>query len=313
MGTILALSPDLKKEGFLMKSFKGIGLLLISNLLIGIALFVVFNILAYGVLPAFGIDIRDSVNELIFLYAFVGGMGGAFISLAFSKQMARAMLDCHEITQPRNQAEQVIYGAVQQIARRLQIKMPEVWVYESPDPNAFATGPSKNNSMVAVSTGLLNNLNEQEVQAVLGHEMGHVYNGDMFVTTVLAGLMNTFVYFIALSVRRIFAERDQAMLGFVVSIFLEIALGILAMIVINWHSRHREFAADAFSAKVYGKDAMISALRGIDRWVSKAQVEPTAHDPLATMKISGKTSGFLHFFATHPPIEERIAALQRST
>jgi heat shock protein HtpX len=123
--------------------------------------------------------------------------------------------------------------------------------------------------------------------------------------------MNTFVYFVAMWVRRLFAERDQAMLGFVVSIVLEIALGILAMLVINWHSRKREFAADAFSAKVYGRDAMIGALRGIDRWMSRARMEQAPHDALATMKIAGKSGGVLSLFATHPPIEARIAALQR--
>ena len=162
--------------------------------------------------PAGAVDLSSLVWALAF------GFGGAFISLAFSKQMARAMLDCHQITQPKSHAEQVIYGSVQEIAQRLKITMPEVWVYEAPDPNAFATGPSKNNSMVAVSTGLLSNLQEQEVRAVLAHEMGHVYNGDMFATTVLAGLMNTFVYYIAMWVRRFFAERDQAMLGFGLSI-----------------------------------------------------------------------------------------------
>jgi heat shock protein HtpX len=189
--------------------------------------------------------------------------------------------------------------------------MPEVWVYESPDPNAFATGPSKNNSMVAVSTGLLQNLNEDEVKAVLAHEMGHVYNGDMFTTTVLAGLMNTFVYFIAMWVRRFFAERDQAGTGLLVSMVLQIVLGILAMIPISWHSRRREYEADAFSAKVYGRDSMIAALRGIDRWVNRAQFEYSGQDALATMKIAGNSSGFMHLFASHPPIEERIAALQR--
>jgi heat shock protein HtpX len=293
------------------KKMKGIGLLLISNILIGITLYFTFNVLAYFVLPAFGIDIRQSVNEMMVLYAMVLGFGGAFISLAFSKQMARAMLDCVQIEQPRTPAEHVIFGSVQEIARRLKIQMPEVWIYESPDPNAFATGPSKNNSMVAVSTGLLQNLNEQEVRAVLGHEMGHVYNGDMFTTTVLAGLMNTFVYFISMWVRRIFAERDQAGLGFVLSMVLEIVLGILAMIPISWFSRRREFGADAFAAKVYGKDAMISALRAIDRWVSRTHFEPAQQDALATMKISGRTGSIMGLFSTHPPIEVRIAALER--
>jgi len=294
-----------------MKSLKGIGLLLVSNLLIGIALYFVFIVLAYVVLPAFGINLQDSANVMLLLYAFILGMGGAFISLAFSKQMARMMLNCVQITQPRNQAEQVIYGSVQEIAQRLHVKMPEVWVYDSPDPNAFATGPTKNSAMVAVSTGLLSNLNEKEVKAVLAHEMGHVFNGDMFTTTVLAGLMNTFVYFIALWVRRLFAQRDQALLGFVISIVIQIGLGILAMLVVNWHSRKREFAADAFSAKVYGKDAMIAALQGIDRWVSRAQIQSAPQDALATMKISGRTGGIMSLFATHPPIEARVAALQR--
>lgn len=293
-----------------MKSMKGIVLLLAANILIMLTLSITVPIVINVVLPMFGIDVRGSVDLTSLVWALMFGFGGAFISLAFSKQMARAMLDCYQITEPRTHAEQVIYGSVQEIANRLHITMPEVWVYESPDPNAFATGPSKNNSMVAVSTGLLNNLRENEVKAVLAHEMGHVFNGDMFATTVLAGLMNTFVYFIAMWVRRVFAERDQAALGFALSIVLQIMVSILASILISWFSRHREFGADAFSAKVYGKESMIGALRAIDGWVNRNHLEPTAQDPLATMKISGRTGGLLSLFATHPPIEARIAALQ---
>lgn len=295
-----------------MKNMRGIGLLLLANILIFVTLSITFHVLAYMVLPALGIDIRGSLNQLDLLWAMVIGFGGAFISLAFSKQMARSMMNCTQITQPRTQAEQVIYGSVQEIAQRLHMKMPEVWVYDSPDPNAFATGPSKNNSMVAVSTGLLNHLNEQEVRAVLAHEMGHVYNGDMFATTVLAGLMNTFVYFISRWVYRHLAERN-AMLAFGVYFFLQVVLSFLAMIPIAWFSRRREFAADAFAAKVYGRDSMISALQSIDRWVNRAQIQYSSDDALATMKISGNTKGFLHLFATHPPIEVRVAALQRAT
>ena len=293
-----------------MKWLKGITLLLIANVLIFVTLSITFTLLVNVILPAFGIDVRGAVNQQDLVWAMVIGFGGAFLSLAFSKQMARSMLDCHQITQPRSQAEQVIFGAVQEIAQRLRIRMPEVWVYESPDPNAFATGPSKNNSMVAVSTGLLNSLNEQEVRAVLAHEMGHVYNGDMFTTTVLAGLMNTFVYFISRWVYRHLAERNEA-LAFGVYIFLQMVLSFLAMIPISWFSRRREFAADSFSAKVYGREAMISALQSIDRWVKRAKIEYSTQDALATMKISGKSSGFFRLFATHPPIEERVAALQR--
>jgi heat shock protein HtpX len=292
-----------------MKWLKGIALLLIANVLFMVAI----NVIVSLVLPALGITLGADTTSLLTM-AGIFGFSGAFFSLAFSKQFARATLgERYQITQPRTQAEQVIYGAVQEIAQRLHITMPEVWVYESADPNAFATGPTRNNSMVAVSTGLLNNLDEQEVRAVLAHEMGHVYNGDMFTTTVLAGLMNTFVYFISMLVRRFFAEREQEGLGFALSFVVQMVLGFLAMIPIMWHSRRREFGADAFAAKVYGRDAMIAALRAIDRWVVRAHMEPSsAADPLATFKIAGQSGGILRLFASHPPIEERIAALQRA-
>lgn len=305
-----------------MKWLKGIGLFLIANFLIYLTLSFTANLLVNTVLPAFGIDVRGVFSQQLLVWSLVIGFGGAFISLAFSKQMARAMLDCEQITQPRSQAEHVIYGSVQEIAQRLGITMPEVWVYNSPDPNAFATGPSKNNSMVAVSTGLLQNLKDTEVKAVLAHEMGHVYNGDMFTTTVLAGLMNTFVHYISNFLSSMVGQpsgqdREEGssagnpILALVVYIVLQVVLSFLAMIVVSWHSRRREFAADAFSAKVYGKESMIGALRGIDRWVSRAQFQPSEHDALATMKISGTSSGFMHLLATHPPIEERVAALEQ--
>lgn len=293
-----------------MKKLKGIGLLLLSNILIFITLSITFTILSEIVLPAFGIDLRGMIVHQDLLWAFILGFGGAFISLAFSKQMARAMLDCKQITQPRHPAERLVYETVQKIATRLDIKMPEVWLYDSPDPNAFATGPSKNNSMVAVSTGLLNNLDEGEVRAVLAHEMGHVYNGDMFTTTILAGLMNTFVYFISRMVYRQVAERNP-MLGFGVYFFLQIVLSILAMIPISWWSRRREFSADRFAANTVGKEHMISALQAIDRWVNRAEYQYQTEDALATMKISGQTRSFMQIFSTHPPIEDRVAALQK--
>ena len=293
-----------------MKRLKGIGLLLLANVLIFVTLSISFTILSELILPAFGIDLRGQIAQQDLLWAFVIGFGGAFLSLAFSKQMARSMLDCYQITQPRNHAETVVFETVSKIANRLSIQKPEVWIYESPDPNAFATGPSKNNSMVAVSTGLLNNLNEGEVRAVLAHEMGHVYNGDMFTTTILAGLMNTFVYFISRWVYRNLAERNAA-LAFAAYIFLQIILSFLAMIPISWFSRRREFAADRFAANTVGKEYMISALQAIDRWVQRAQFQYTSEDALATMKISGQSKSFLHLFATHPPIEARVTALQR--
>ncbi len=305
-----------------MKWLKGITLFLIANVLIYLTLSVTASILINVVLPAFGIDVRGAFNQQLLVWSLVIGFGGAFISLLFSKQMARAMLHCQQITEPRSHAEHVIYGSVKEIAQRLNITMPEVWVYDAPDPNAFATGPSKNNSMVAVSTGLLQNLKEDEVKAVLAHEMGHVYNGDMFTTTVLAGLMNTFVYYIsnllASMVGQSSSDREEGgaagnpILAMVVYFFLQIVLSFLAMIVVSWHSRRREYEADAFSAKVYGKQSMIGALQGIDRWVNRTQFEYSNQDALATMKISGTTPGkIMSLVATHPPIEARIAALQQ--
>ena len=293
-----------------MKKLKGIGLLLLSNILIFITLSITFTILSEMVLPAFGIDLRGSFVHQDLLWAFVLGFGGAFLSLAFSKKMARMMLNCRQITQPRHPAELLVYETVQKIANRLDIKMPEVWIYDSPDPNAFATGPSKNNSMVAVSTGLLTNLNEGEVRAVLAHEMGHVYNGDMFTTTILAGLMNTFVYFISRIVYRQVAERNP-MLGIGVYFFLQIVLSILAMIPISWWSRRREFSADKFAANTVGKESMISALQAIDRWVKQVEYQYQTEDALATMKISGQSRSFMQIFSTHPPIETRVAALRK--
>ncbi len=293
-----------------MKKLKGIGLLLLANILIFVTLSISFTVLSEFVLPAFGIDLRGSIAQQDLLWALVIGFGGAFISLAFSKQMARAFIDCTQITQPRTQAEMMLYETVQKISEKLDITMPEVWIYDSPDPNAFATGPSKNNSMVAVSTGLLNHLDEGEVRAVIAHEMGHVYNGDMFTTTVLAGLMNTFVYFISRMVYRQMAERN-AMLGFAAYIFLQIILSFLAMIPISWWSRRREFAADRFAANTVGREYMIGALQGIDRWVQRSQFEYSSQDALATMKISGQSRSFMQLFSTHPPIEDRIEALRR--
>ncbi len=263
------------------------------------------------VLPVFfGIDLRGSIAQQDLLWSFVIGFGGAFISLAFSKQMARMFIDCTQITEPRTQAEMMLYETVQKISAKLDITMPEVWIYESPDPNAFATGPSKNNSMVAVSTGLMSHLNEGEVRAVIAHEMGHVYNGDMFTTTVLAGLMNTFVYFISRMVARNVGDRNP-MLYFATYIFLQIILSVLAMIPIGWWSRRREFAADRFAANTVGSQYMIAALEGIDRWVQRTQFQYESQDALATMKISGQSQSFMQLFSTHPPIEDRIAALRQ--
>ncbi len=293
-----------------MKKLKGIGLLLLSNILIIATLSITFTILSQVILPYFGIDIRGIVSGPNLLFASFFGFGGAFLSLAMSKWLAKKMVGATRITHPRTQAEILVFETIQKISERLNITMPEVYIYESPDPNAFATGPSRNKSMVAVSTGLLQNLHEGEIRAVLAHELGHVYHGDMFTTTVLAGLMNTFVYLIANVVYRFLAERSEGM-AFIGYFIIHMALSFLAMIPISWWSRRREFSADKFAANTVGKDHMISALQSIDRWVNQVQYQYHSEDALATMKISGQTRSFMQLFSTHPPIEDRVTALQQ--
>ena len=293
-----------------MKKLKGIGLLLLSNILIIATLSITFTILSQVILPYFGIDIRGIVSGPNLLFASFFGFGGAFLSLAMSKWLAKKMVGATQITHPRTQAEILVFDTIQKISERLNITMPEVYIYEAPDPNAFATGPSRNRSMVAVSTGLLQNLHEGEIRAVLAHEMGHVYHGDMFTTTVLAGLMNTFVYLIANVVYRFLAERSEGM-AFIGYFIIHMALSFLAMIPISWWSRRREFSADKFAANTVGKDHMISALQSIDRWVNQVQYQYHSEDALATMKISGQTRSFMQLFSTHPPIEDRVTALQQ--
>lgn len=289
-----------------MKSFKSIALLVGTNLLIFITLSITFSVLVNLVLPAFGVDLRGVVSVTDLLWALVIGFGGAFISLLMSKQLARAGMQMQRIEQPQSAKERLIYDAVAQLSTRLGIRMPEVWVYWSDDPNAFATGPGRNHSMVAVSSGLVNLLNDNEVRAVLAHEMGHVYNGDMVSTTLLQGLMNTFVFWLSMLAARQFDDRP--MIAFAVSMFLQVALSFLALIPITWFSRRREFAADRFAAEQIGAGAMISALQKLHQRATAMHVEHDAvRDPMATAYISGSWHGL---FATHPSLEARVAALQ---
>ena len=294
----------------LKSKMSGIGLLLAANFLIFMTLSITFTVLSEIILPAFGIDLRGKISQLDLLWAFVFGFGGAFISLIFSKQMARRFISGRRIIRPQTADEKMIYDGVAEMAKQLKIAMPEVWIYDATDPNAFATGPTRNNSMVAVSTGLLRNLKTDEVRAVLAHEMGHVYNGDMLTTTVLAGLMNTFVYMISRFAYRQIARRN-AILGLMIYFFLQTVLSFLAMVPISWWSRKREYAADAFAARIVGKAHMIGALRAIERWVHRASHQYQSGDALATMKISGRSRRRMQLFATHPPIDDRVAALQR--
>ncbi len=297
-----------------MQWFKGIFLLIVTNLLIFFTLAITGTILIDYVLPQFGIDLRGSVATHEFAWAMVFGFGGAFISLFMSKWMAKRGMRMQQVTSPSTQKEKVVFNTVAELAEREGIKMPEVWVYWDDVPNAFATGPTRNNAMVAVSSGLAMNLSDDELRAVVAHEVGHITNGDMMATTLLQGLMNTFVYFIARMISRPLMERNYWM-GFAVYMLLQFVLSILAMIPICWFSRRREFRADAYAANAVGAASMAAALQKIEilsqqTLSSEHREEGMSDDALATMKIHGQSKGIGHLFSTHPPTADRIAALK---
>ncbi|MDQ6955409.1 MAG: protease HtpX [Mariprofundaceae bacterium] len=295
-----------------MKSLKGIGLLILTNVLIMITLMISGTLIVNFVLPMFGIDIRGSFNAMNLTWSLIFGFGGAFIPLFMSKWLAKRGMNMNQVTNPSTAKEKLVYETVQALAEREGIKMPEVWVYWDDVPNAFATGPTRNNAMVAVSSGLAMNLTDKELKAVLAHEVGHIANGDMLATTLLQGLMNTFVYFIARMISEPVRQRNFWM-GFALNIALQMVLSVLAMIPISWFSRRREFGADAYAADAVGADAMISALRKIEYLSNQSDAyinAPEEDNALATMKIYAAHSKLTGLFATHPPIEVRIAALQ---
>lgn len=248
-------------------------------------------------------------NALL-VFAAVIGMGGSFMSLALSKWMAKHATGAQVITQPRNATEEWLVSTVRRQAQQAGIGMPEVAIYDSPDINAFATGMNRNNALVAVSTGLLNSMNRDEAEAVLGHEVSHVANGDMVTLALIQGVVNTFVVFIARAVgfvvdRAVFkTERGHGPAFFVTSIIAELVLAILASVIVMWFSRQREFRADAGGARLAGREKMIAALERL-----KSSHESQLPDQMAAFGINGRRT-LARLFMSHPPLEERIAALK---
>ena len=250
------------------------------------------------------------------IIAVVLGFGGSFISLLLSKTMAIRGTGAHVIDQPRNEVERWLLGSVAAMARKANIATPDVAIYESPDMNAFATGASRNKSLVAVSTGLLQRMGRDEVEAVLGHEVAHVANGDMITMSLLQGVLNTFVIFfsrvIGFIVDKVVFKNERGFgIGyFITVIFAQIVLGILATIIVSAFSRWREYRADAGGAAYKSRGAMIGALERL-----KAAHEP--HDLPEQLKAFGINGGIgggiKRLFASHPPIDQRIAALQNPT
>jgi heat shock protein HtpX len=286
---------------------KRIFLFLITNLAIVLTLSVVLSVLGVGryVGPG-GLDIGSLAT-----FCFIWGMGGAFISLQLSRWMAKRATGVQlvEGRTGRHEADW-LYATVQRLTQQANLPMPEVGIYDSPEVNAFATGPSKSRSLVAVSSGLLRAMRPEEVEGVLAHEVAHIANGDMVTMTLLQGIMNAFVMFLARLIAFFMRSSDSRNSGgsYLVVFMLEIVLGILGSMVTAWFSRHREFRADHGGATLAGRDKMIGALR---RLAANRNLVDTRHEALATMKING-TRGWMVFFSTHPPLEARIAALERA-
>lgn len=272
---------------------------------------IVTNILGYfgfGI-QAFGVNLTQLI-----VFCLMWGMVGSFISLFLSKYMAKWSMGVKVIDPKKaSSAEMEVYRRVQSLAQRAHLPMPEVGIYDSPEVNAFATGPSKSSSLVAVSTGLLNRMNAQELEGVLAHELSHVANGDMVTLTLIQGVVNSFAMFISRIIAMLIAnsvkEEMAHMVRFLVTIVLDIVFSILGSIAVAYFSRAREFRADAGGAKLAGRESMISALEALRKVIDQPEDERGV--ALASLKISSNKGGFLSLFATHPPLEERILALRQ--
>ena len=291
---------------------KRIVLFLATNLAVVVLLGIVLRLIGFeGILDANGVDLNLGA---LLVFAAVFGFAGSFISLAMSKWTAKRMMGVRVITQPSNAAEQWLVGTVSRQAQAAGIGMPEVGIFDSPEPNAFATGARRDASLVAVSTGLLASMNQQEAEAVLAHEVSHVANGDMVTLTLIQGVVNTFVIFFARIVghvvdRVVFkTEEGHGPAFWVTTIIAELVFGLIATIIVMHFSRQREFRADAGGAKLAGRQAMISALERL-----RQRHAGPLPDKMAAFGISGGgAAGLKKLFMTHPPLEDRIAALRAS-
>jgi heat shock protein HtpX len=286
---------------------KRILLFLLTNLAIMVTLSIVLSLLGVAgyIRPDGGIN-----HTALMVFALVWGMGGAFISLLMSRFIAKKSLGVKLVNGQTGQAElDWLYNTVARLAQQANLPMPEVGYYDSPEVNAFATGPSKKKSLVAVSSGLLSNMRREETEGVLAHELAHIQNGDMVTMTLIQGVVNAFVLYlsrvVAGIVRNAVDERYAVMLSFVVTIVLDILLGVLGMMIVAWFSRAREFRADAGAASLAGREKMVAALR---RLQTTTKLIENSEPALATLKIS--SGGMRSLFATHPPLEARIHALE---
>ena len=289
---------------------KRIFLFLMTNIAVLVVLSVVVHLLGLDrTLTEQGLDVTG-----LLVLAAVFGFGGSLISLLISKWSAKMAVGARVIEVPANLTERWLVDTVQRQAQRAGIGMPDVAVYDAPEINAFATGWNRNKALVAVSTGLLNSMSQDEAEAVLGHEVSHVANGDMVTLALIQGVVNTFVIFFSRVIgylvdRMVFKnDRGHGPGFFITSIIAQIVLGILASMIVMWFSRHREFRADAGGAQLAGRQKMIGALERLGQQYGNP---PQLPDTVKTFAISGGTGfGLKRLFMTHPPLEERIAALK---
>ena len=287
-------------------------LLAITNFAVMAVLFVTMNILA----KLFGINLSHNSMSGIMVMSLVFGFGGSFVSLLMSKWMAKRSMGVEVIENPRTAQERWLVETVRRLAEKVGIGMPEVGIFYSPEPNAFATGANKNAALVAVSQGLLQTMTADEVEAVLGHEIGHVANGDMVTQTLLQGVVNTFVtffaYLIGIFIDNLLRGNSEENRGpgfgyYIGSSIAQVLLGFLATMIVMWFSRWREFRADHAGAELAGRQKMINALRSLQRGHA---VQDLPGEMAAFGIAGGMGDGLKRLFLTHPPLEERIAALE---
>jgi heat shock protein HtpX len=287
---------------------KRVFLFIITNLAVMITISIVLSLLGIsGYRTAAGLD-----YGALAVFCLIWGSAGAFISLLLSRFMAKRAMGV-QLVDGRTGRQELdwLYRTVERLAGQAQLPMPEVGVYDSPEVNAFATGPSKSRSLVAVSSGLLRSMRPEEVEGVLAHELSHIQNGDMVTMTLIQGVVNAFVLFasrvIANIARSAVDERNAYMVQLLVTIVFDILLGILGSMVVAWFSRAREFRADAGAAALAGRGSMIAALRRLQR---THELVDAGTPSLATLKIAGGDHRWMMLLSTHPPLEARIAALE---
>jgi heat shock protein HtpX len=299
---IAALSSD-------QKAMKRIFLFVVTNLavlaLLSVVLFIIQNV--------FGVHLMQGGNGGLLVFAAIFGFGGSLISLALSKWTAKRMMGVRVIENPQSELERWLVGAIKRLADQARIGMPEVGIFDSQEMNAFATGARRNAALVAVSSGLLRSMSRTQAEAVLGHEITHVANGDMVTLALLQGVLNTFVIFLARIIGGIVdrailrSDRQDSGIGFFLTTMVaQFVLGILASVIVCWYSRRREFRADRGGADLAGTGNMIDALQVLKR----SEGEPMPQQLQAFGINTGRSDGILRLFMSHPPLDERIAALK---